>query len=218
MNEQIHTVMIVEDDRDIRSKLEGAVASDSRLRLIASADCLEDGMSSLKKRVPDVLLVDLGLPDGSGIELIRAARRLKKKVECMVVTIHADQHHLMKALESGATGYLLKDALPEDICQTIMDIIHGGSPISPLIARALLKRFEPVKPTSLVEYLTAREIEVLKGMSLGLTRKEIAQKLSVSVHTIHSHIKNIYGKLEVNSNISAVQKAKELHLIYEFDA
>ncbi len=214
----MHTVMVVEDDQDIRFKLESAVASDSRLKLIASVDCLEEGRRSLKKNAPDVLLVDLGLPDGSGIELIRAARQLKKKVECMVITIHADQHHLMEALESGATGYLLKDALPEDICQTIMDITHGGSPVSPLIARALLKRFELATPATLVEPLTAREIDVLKGMSFGLTRKEIAQKLSVSVHTIHAHIKHIYGKLEVNSNISALQKAKALHLIYEFNA
>jgi len=209
--------MIVEDDKDIRSKFERALASDNCFRVIASEDCLEDAMNSLQQRPPDVLLVDIGLPDGSGIELIRATRQLKKKVECMVVTIHADYHHLMKALESGATGYLLKDALPEDICETVRDLLRGGSPISPLIARALLKRFEPNRESLLVEHLTARETEVLKGMVLGLTRKEIADKFSLSVHTVHSHIKNIYGKLQVNSNISAVQKARELHLINEFD-
>jgi len=209
--------MIVEDDNDIRNHLKNIVSADVSFQLVGSANCLDEGMDCLAQTSPDVLLVDLGLPDGSGIELIRAARRLKKPSECMVITIHADQHHLMRALEAGATGYLLKDALPEDICSTIIDLVHGGSPISPLIARALLKRFKPATPDStLVEHLTNREIEVLKGMTLGLTRKEIAQKLSVSVHTVHSHVKNIYGKLEVNSNIGAIQKAHDLHLIQQF--
>jgi len=218
MNQKTFTVMIVEDDNDIRDRLESIVSSDAKLQFVGSASCLDGGMDCLAQTSPDVLLVDLGLPDGSGIELIRAARQAAKPSECMVITIHADQHHLMRALEAGATGYLLKDALPEDICSTIIDLVHGGSPISPLIARALLNRFKPTAPnTALVEHLTDREIEVLKGMTLGLTRKEIAQKLSVSVHTVHSHVKNIYGKLEVNSNIGAIQKARELHLIQQSD-
>jgi len=193
MNQKIFTVMIVEDDKDIRNRLECIVTSDAGLKIVGLAGCLQDAMVCLKKTSPDILLVDLGLPDGSGIELIKAARKLAKPSECMVITIHADQHHLMGALEAGATGYLLKDALPEDICSTIIDLIHGGSPISPLIARALLNRFKPAVPDIvLVEHLTDREIEVLKGMTFGLTRKEIAQKLSVSVHTVHSHVKHIY--------------------------
>jgi len=218
MEQQISTIVIVEDDSDIRKRLAGVVDADPRFQIVGSADCLQDGMDCLKQTPPDVLLVDLGLPDGSGIELIRCARRLAKPSECMVITIHADQHHLMKALEAGATGYLLKDAMPDDICRTIDELIHGGSPISPLIARALLKRFGHTEPEgNIIEPLTDREMDVLKGMSLGMTRKEIARKLSVSVHTIHSHVKNIYGKLEVNSNIAALQKARHLQLIQDSD-
>ena len=212
------TVLIVEDDKDIRKHLECIIAADARFKVLGSADCLHDGIVCLTRTSPDVLLVDLGLPDGSGVELIRAARQSQNPSECMVITIHADQYHLMHALEAGATGYLLKDALPEDICSSIIDLIHGGSPISPLIARTLLKRFKTAESESpLAEPLTEREIDVLKGMTLGLTRKEIARKLTVSVHTIHSHIKHIYGKLEVNSNVRAVQKAHEMHLIQELD-
>jgi len=212
------TVLIVEDDDDIRKHLESIIAADANFKVLGSAGCLHDGINFITRTSPDVLLVDLGLPDGSGIELIRAARQSKEPSECMVITIHADQHHLMRALEAGATGYLLKDALPEDICSSIIDLIHGGSRISPLIARALLNRFKAADPgTPLIEPLTEREIDVLKGMTLGLTRKEIAQKLSVSVHTIHSHVKHIYGKLEVNSNVGAVRKAHDLHLIWGSD-
>ena len=212
------TILIVEDDDDIRNHLERVIASDARFKVLGTAGCLHDGVEALSRAAPDVLLVDLGLPDGSGIDLIRAARRLPTPSECMVITVHADQHHLMTALEAGATGYLLKDALPENVCSSIIDLIHGGSPISPLIARALLKRFKVAdSDVVLVDPLTEREMDVLKGMSLGLTRKEIARKLAVTVHTIHSHVKRIYEKLEVNSNVKAVRKARDLRLIRETD-
>jgi len=210
--------MIVEDDPDIRKRLEQVVGTHDALSLFAAVGCLEDGVAELEHRMPDVLLVDLGLPDGSGIDLIRIARSARKPPECMVITIHADQHHLMRALEAGATGYLLKDALPENISRTIVELIHGGSPISPLIARALLKRFDSGTGDSrMVETLTEREVDVLKAMSRGMTRKEIASKLSVSIHTVHSHVKNIYGKLQVNSNVGAVQKARRMHILSESD-
>ncbi|MDQ7000330.1 MAG: response regulator transcription factor [Mariprofundus sp.] len=214
-----YAVMIVEDDPDIRKRLEQVVNTHDTLSLFAAVGCLEDGVAALEYRMPDVLLIDLGLPDGSGIDLIRMARSAHKPPECMVITIHADQHHLMQALEAGATGYLLKDALPEDISRTIIELTHGGSPISPLIARALLKRFDSGAGASgLVETLTGREVDVLKAMARGMTRKEIACKLSVSVHTIHSHVKHIYGKLQVNSNIGAVQKARRMRIISESDS
>ncbi len=213
-----YRIAIVEDDDAIRSHLADIIRSDDRFSLVASADSLQGGLNCLHQLPVDVLLVDLGLPDGSGIELIRRTRQWQNNIECMVITIHADQYHLMQALEAGATGYLLKDAMPEDICSTIVDLIHGGSPISPMIARSLLKRFrtgEAGEP--LIEPLTSRELDVLKGMSVGLTRKEIAEKLSISVHTVHSHVKHIYEKLAVNSGLGAVRKAQQLHLLHGSD-
>jgi len=215
MSHSIFTVVIVEDDKDICDYLARSIGLTNKLQIVGSAHCIEDGLNIIERTSPDILLVDLGLPDGSGIELIRAARQLKKPSECMVITIHADKHHLMNALEAGATGYLLKDSLPEDVYKTVLELAHGGSPISPLIARALLKRFNPPKASksTLIESLTDREIEVLKSLSCGASRKEIADEFSVSVHTIHSHVKHIYEKLEVNSNVSAIRKAQDLKLI-----
>jgi len=212
----MHRVAIVEDDPDIRQFLERAVEYSPALKMVGSASCLQDGKELLASEAPDVLLVDLGLPDGSGIDLIRQARISGKPVESMVITIHADQHHLIRALEAGAKGYLLKDAITEDVESNILELIAGGSPISPLIARALLCRFLPMEEAQeLAESLTEREIEVLRAMTRGMPRKEIASRFGVSIHTINSHVRHIYEKLEVNSNIGAIQKAQQLNLISE---
>lgn len=214
----MYRVVIVEDDPGIRRFLETSVEQSSKLSLIGSACCLQDGKQLLSCEMPDVLLVDLGLPDGSGIDLIRLARASAKPVEIMVITIHADQHHLIQALEAGAKGYLLKDTISEDVESNILELMAGGSPISPLIARALLCRFDFADTdVEEVENLTERETEVLKAMMRGMTRKEIAFRFAVSIHTINSHVRHIYEKLEVNSNIGAVQKARRLNLISEID-
>ncbi len=212
MSPAAYNLLIVEDDPDIRQFLYHAIENSPDLNVLPPVGCLRDAKTCMQKKMPDILLVDLGLPDGSGIELIQMARSAKKKAECMVITIHADKLHLMPALEAGAKGYLLKDAMPDDIHRSIMELMQGGSPISPMIARTLLARFE-TPDTEMVEHLTAGEIKVLKAMTRGLTRKEMAEQLAVSVHTIHAHIKHIYGKLEVNSNVAAIQKVQRLHLI-----
>ncbi|RMF43300.1 MAG: DNA-binding response regulator [Deltaproteobacteria bacterium] len=207
-------VIIVEDDPRMRRYLAEAVASGDGLDLIGTAGNLQDGMDLLRKSSPDVLLVDLGLPDGSGLKLIRAARQHSRAIECMVVTIYDDSHHLIRAFESGATGYLLKDSMPEDISRSIHELVHGGSPISPMIARHLLRRFDgATSDGKLVEPLTERERTVLREMSMGLPRKEIASRLKISLHTVHSHVKSIYAKLEVRSNVEAVRKGLRLNLI-----
>jgi len=213
MNNKPSCIAIVEDDPDIRRYLERAVALDDGLKLLFSNGDLESGAKLLASRSPDVLLVDLGLPDGSGLELITQARQCEPKVECMVITIHADSHHLMRALECGASGYLLKDALPEDIADSIRELLAGGAPMSPLIARALLKRFDRTDADEADGLLTERETEVLLAMSRGMTRKEISMLLELSIHTINSHVRHIYEKLEVNSNVGALDKARKLHIL-----
>jgi len=142
INRNFCRVAIVEDDPDIRGYLEKAIALDDGLNLLFSTGDLESGTVLLASHSPDVLLVDLGLPDGSGLGLIAQACHCEPKVECMVITIHADSYHLMRALERGASGYLLKDALPVDIANSIRELLAGGAPMSPQIARALLKRFD----------------------------------------------------------------------------
>ncbi len=207
-------VLIVEDDPVIRARFERAIDAHPRLRLAGSAGSLEEGGRMVADADADVLLVDLGLPDGSGIELIRRARARSPAMECMVITIYDDERHVMEALEAGATGYVLKDAMKEDVADAVLTLVGGGSPISPRIARALLGRIPraAAAPAS-VEGLTRREVEVLEYLAMGYGRQEIADKLSVSVHTIHSHVKHIYGKLAAHSSTEAVFLARRKGLI-----
>ena len=178
----------------------------------------------LDLRKPDVLLVDLGLPDVSGIEVIRHASQTLPTCECMVVTVFGDEEHVLASIEAGAAGYLLKDASEESFLSGIRELINGGSPISPIIARRLLKRFQTqaVPATSAVENvgdetssvaLSDREREILHLASKGFNYPEMGKLMSISPHTVTSHVKKIYRKLAVHSRGEAVFEANRMGLI-----
>jgi DNA-binding NarL/FixJ family response regulator len=208
-------VLIVEDDPAFRQRFADIVSGGATLELVAAVGTRAEGLAALRRPSLDVLLCDLGLPDGDGADVVREARRLHPRLDAMVVTVFGDEPHVMRSLEAGATGYLLKDSLPEDFLATIALLRSGGSPIHPTIARRLLMRFTDVSrrtPVSEVE-LTAREREVLRLVSRGYRTPEIATLLAISAHTVSSHIKNIYGKLEVTSRGEAVYEASRLRLI-----
>lgn len=203
-------VIIVEDDPAMRRELCDKVAQHPALQVVAAASTLRDGHGALAEHECDVVLVDLGLPDGDGIDLIRAAAAMGRDV--MTITVFGDDKHVIGAIEAGATGYLLKDADAEGIGEAIIKLIDGGSPISPSIARRLLMRFRNTadgacSPGAEAVRLTNREIEVLQMVSRGLTNNEIADMLSMSFHTVASHIKHIYRKLAVTSRSEAVFEA-----------
>ncbi len=211
-----HSVLIVEDDPVIRKFLQLAITQTPQLCVVATADSAGTGIKALQERDPAILVVDLTLPDGSGVDLIREARRHKPPVECMVVTMHDDYEHLFQALHAGATGYLLKDALPDNIGHAVLDLLSGGSPVSPAIARTLLRRISSDAPRNippLTQPMTKRELDVLRMMAEGLLRQAIAERLHVSINTINTHIRNIYRKLEVRSNTAAIHKARQLGIL-----
>lgn len=163
-----------------------------------------------------MLIVDLGLPDGDGAELIREARRAHLTLEAMVVTVFGDEAHVMRSIEAGATGYLLKDSLPQDFIATIRLLRSGGSPIHPTVARRVLKRFGSVsrrraEPSG--GALSEREREVLQLVAKGYRVPEIAELLAISQHTVCSHVKHIYAKLKVGTRGEAVYEASRMRLI-----
>src|SRR5262245_56567381 len=169
---------------------------------------------------PDVLLTDLGLPDGSGVDLIRAVRELGGGTQCMVITIFGDEQHVVSGIEAGALGYLLKDGSAEYIGDSIMEMLDGGSPISPAIARHLLKRFRPAGPAAspaidpdTLPRLSPREHEVLTLIVKGFSYAESARLMGVSSHTVTTHVRAIYRKLEVHSRGEAVYEALQLGLV-----
>jgi DNA-binding NarL/FixJ family response regulator len=212
------TVMVVEDDPAFLTRFCGIVACDPEFELFAAVADLASARQALSKAAPDVLLTDLGLPDGSGIELIRETARRYPATDIMVITVFNDEDHVLASVEAGATGYILKDSMPEEFVGLIRQLRDGGSPISPVIARQLLKRFKPTAPVPEAKPnedagLSARESEVLSFIAKGFNFCEIARLLGISQHTVTTHVKKIYQKLAVHSRGEAVYEAGKMGLV-----
>ena len=213
-------VMIVEDDTRFREAFTDAITRTGDMHLCGSASDCAGGFALLQQR-PDVMLVDLELPDGSGMDLIREAARTLPQCDVMVVTIFGDEQHVLSSIEAGATGYLLKDLPAEQLVDQIRILRAGGSPISPIIARQLLLRFtgQPAAPAKLPQSdetrptLSEQETNVLALAAKGYSYEEIAQLLQLSRHTVQTYVKRIYRKLQVNSKIEALSEARRLSLI-----
>lgn len=191
--------------------------------MVTLASTRSEGLQALQGRAADVLLVDLGLPDGSGLDVIEAARHCWPSCAVMVCTTFADEAHVMKSLEAGASGYLLKDGEAGDMLREIRSLHAGGSPINPLIARKILTHFRAqssvkahqpiVRPDPRQSVLSARETEVLELITKGFTAEEIAKVMQVSTHTVQTYVRRIYTKLKVNSKAEAIYEARYQGLV-----
>jgi DNA-binding NarL/FixJ family response regulator len=217
-------VAVVEDDLNFQNALMAAIRTAPDMTLLSVASTRSEGLRVLEGDQADVLLVDLGLPDGSGIDVIRAAHVQWPACNIMVSTAFGDETHVIQSIEAGASGYLLKDSAPERLVLEIRSLHAGGSPISPLIARQVLTRFrQPVhpatapvgrsEPRSRRDALSARETEVLEFITKGFSTNEIAALMSVSQHTVLTYVRRIYAKLEVNSRTEAVYEARNQGLL-----
>jgi DNA-binding NarL/FixJ family response regulator len=214
------SVLIVEDDAAFRSRYVDILASDPDYQVVADVGTAAEGISALDSKAPDVLLVDLGLPDASGIDVIRHAAKQAPSCESMVVTVFGDEAHVLASIEAGATGYLLKDASADLFLASIRELVAGGSPISPVIARGLLRRFmpNPMVPQSMETNLSDREREILKLVAKGFNFGEIGKLVGISPHTVTSHVKKIYRKLAVHSRGEAVYEAQKMGLLDSWPA
>jgi DNA-binding NarL/FixJ family response regulator len=216
-------VLIVEDDVVTRRALTLAIESSSELKLVGALDAVKPALAWLDGGDVDVLLTDLGLPDGSGIEIIRGCVRLQPKCDIMVITMSSDEDNVLACIEAGATGYVLKDAGRLDVVRAVLELQAGGSPISPIIARKVLARMRDAKkpgeasPDGRVVSLTKRETTILDLIARGDSYGDVAKLLSLSVGTVQTHIKNIYDKLSVHSRGEAVFEAHRRGLL-QFDA
>lgn len=220
---------MVEDDAACRIALVAALNAAPDMRLLWAAATRAEALAALGDRMaqaPDVLLVDLGLPDGSGLDVIAAARTRWPGVAPMVSTIFGDEEHVLAAIEAGAMGYLLKDATPEAVIGEVRSLHAGGSPINPLVVRKLLLHAqrggapaadvaEAIEAAAGDELpsLSARELEVLRLVSRGHTLAEVAQALAVSPHTARTFVRRIYAKLQVKSRADAVRVAAHQGLL-----
>ena len=210
------TILLVEDDQPTCLRLKDALAA-AGFDVIA-AMTLGEARASLARRAPRVLLTDLQLPDGHGVELIRETRQRFPDTEIMVVSILGDEESVISAITVGATGYILKDAFPTDIAATVRELVAGHSPISASIARFIVRRTQasaepPPGPPLNTTRLTPREIDILWGIAKGFSYAEIAGHLGMSRQTVPGHIKSIYRKLEVHTRGEAVFEALQQGLI-----
>jgi len=212
-------VALVEDDREARARLAASIRSQRSLQLVAEYVTGAEALAGLESVAPEVLLVDLGLPDISGLDVVRFAASRHPDCDILVVSIFGDEANVLAALEAGARGYLLKGSLQRDIVLDIRDIRNGGSPLSPIIARQVLKRLqapsrEPLATEAEADTtLTPRESEILNAISRGFSYAETAVMLGISVGTVHTFLKRIYRKLAVHSKTEAVFEANRLGLI-----
>jgi DNA-binding NarL/FixJ family response regulator len=156
---------------------------------------------------PDLLLLDLGLPRRDGLEVLSEIRKALPEVKVLILTASDDREKVYRAICNGASGYLLKTADPDDIISGIRDVMHGASALSSPIAKMILEGFSRYGPVDHIEPLTSREEDVLRYLVKGFIKKEIADQLSISQHTVDMHLRSVYRKLHVRSQTEAVSKA-----------
>lgn len=208
-------IAILEDEPDFREFLAGIIAFDPGFELGFAVDLVAVALEALEQQRPDLILVDLHLPDGSGLEVIARAARLGQ-CKALALTMMADRSTVIAAFEAGASGYLLKDAPAERITAGIREAMVGHAPVSPQVAAHLLSLFQQATHSRTVEP-TPREREILNMIARGLSYGEVAKALHLSVYTVGDHIKSIYRKLGVNSKSEAIFEARQEGWINRFD-
>jgi DNA-binding NarL/FixJ family response regulator len=219
-------VAVLEDESHVRKMFEAAIAADPSLQLAFSAQTVAQAKALAQTHAAQVYLVDLGLPDADGREFIRWITETQPGASAMVVTVFGDDEHIVSSFAAGAVGYLLKDAPESEIAQHIAELVSGGSPISPSVARRLLQHFKtqsapaatetspaPLQPEPMEHALSAREHEVLRLIEKGLTYEEISQVLGITWHTVTGYLRRVYRKLEVKSRSEAVFEARQRGLL-----
>ena len=201
------TLWLVEDHDDLRETLAEVLdLNGATVKTFSSCELAFESLSSTGS-VPEIIILDIGLPGMSGLEAIRYFKEQLPGVEILMFTVFDDRARVFEAIASGASGYLLKSESPERIVEAVREVKRGGAPMTPEIARSVLDRFSRLEPSKSDIALSAREEEVLRQLTDGLTKKEIAANLDLSLHTIDNYVRRIYGKLHVNTLGGAVAKA-----------
>ena len=200
-------VSIVEDDNQARESLAVLFNGTAGFRCVSTHGSTEDALKKLPLTDCDVVLLDLSLPGASGIECARELKRRRPALLLLVLTVHEDQEKIFESLKAGACGYLLKKTPLAQLVAAIEEIVAGGSPMSPAVARKVTQYFQALPPASGgLAVLTDREREVLDHIARGRANKEIAARLNISQHTVDNHIRAIYEKLQVHNRTEAAAK------------
>jgi DNA-binding NarL/FixJ family response regulator len=207
-------VAIIEDEPAIREGLATLIHGTPGYRITGKYSSMEEALAHVGRQRPDVVLVDLGLPGISGIEGIRRLKEAYPDLPLLVLTVYDDDERIFGALCAGACGYLLKKTPPAKLLESLQEVVQGGAPMSPEVARRTVELFRDFAPPEKAAYqLTPHELRILKLLAEGHTYKTAAGALGVTVHTVCFHLRKIYDKLQVHSKSEAVAKALRARLV-----
>lgn len=210
----MNMIWIVEDHAAFRRTLVRVLNAEAGLQCMRDFDSCEKVLTALAHDdAPDLILLDVGLPGMSGIDGIRLIKERAPKTLVVILTVFEDDDKVFSAICAGAAGYLLKTSSSSEITQSVRDALAGGSPMTSRIARRVLDMFSKLAPKQSAYGLSEREKEILQLMTTGLIKKEIADKLVLSIHTVDTYLRRIYEKLEVNTRTGAVAKALKEGLV-----
>ena len=201
-------LLIIEDDALLRNNLKLLLDGEPGIEVVDTCGSAEVAAPKLTPLKPDVHLCDLGLPGMSGVDFIRMAKAQMPDLDIMAYTIFEDRQSVFSAIKAGASGYILKSATPRELIEALFTLREGGSPMTPKIARAVIRELQEGGVPDDDFLLTTREKEVLLHIEAGLSYKQIAAKLNISRHTVHTHIKKTYEKLQAKDKQDAVLKAR----------
>lgn len=211
-------VFLVEDDYVTLASLAEKIRQNRQLELVGAVSTCKQAIAFLSENQVDVLLTDMDLPDGNGVEIIALARDKQPSLLAMVISVFGDERHVIQAIQAGASGYLLKDDGADEIGDAISQLVQGHSPISPTIAHHLIKALQPTLSNSSdvpKQILSERELEVLTLAAKGFTYSEVAEMIDVSISTVSTYTRRVYTKLAVNSKSQAIYEASRMGLMDE---
>jgi two-component system, NarL family, response regulator LiaR len=203
----ITTVSIIEDDPKFGFLLKKIIESDNALVCVGIYQNLKSSLTELAEKTPDVMLLDIQLPDGLGSEYVDTLKKISPQTHFIMCTSFEDDDYIFESLKRGASGYLIKSESPEKIIESIKDVLEGGAPMSSTIARKVVSHFRV--QTQQLENLTPKENELLAHLANGFFYKEIAIKMNIGIDTVKKHASSIYRKLHVNNRTEAVNKFKK---------
>lgn len=207
-------VVVIEDERELRNGLQVLLNMTENFRCIGNFRTMEDALYFLEREKPDLILTDIGLPIMNGIEGTRILREKFPELPIVVLTVHGEDDKIFQALCAGANGYLLKNTSPTRIIEALREVLDGGAPMSPSVARRVVTLFHNFSPPETANYrLTEQETRILKLLVDGHHYKTAAFELGISTSTVSFHLKNIYEKLHVHSKSGAVAKALREKLV-----